>query len=207
MIVMRQYTEGNRPPLLDLLKIHGPLNVPRLAKKLGVNPTAVRQQLAVLQREGLVQMRVERRKVGRPTHVYSLSDRGETLFPQGYGPIALSILRQLRELDGDGKLEKVFARRTKTLLAAYKKRMTGKSANEKFRELARIRDQEGYMAKSKGRSLTEHHCPIAAIAKEFPIACRYEHMLFEAAVGMKLERTEHIASGGRACIYKPASKG
>lgn len=201
---MREYTEADRPAILDLLKIHGPVNVPFLCGLLDVNPTAVRQQLAVLRREGLVALRVERRKVGRPTHLFVLTPKAEALFPQGYGPMALALLRQLRALDGEGKIEKLFARRTRELLDEYRTRLRGMPAPEKFRELARIRDREGYMARARGSSLTEHHCPIAAIAREFPQACRYEKLLFEAALGTKLERTEHLASGGRACVYRPS---
>lgn len=200
---MKEYSEADRPAVLDLLKIHGPSNVPTLARLRGVNATAVRQQLAALQREGLVQSRIERRKVGRPTHLYALTPKAEALFPQAYGPLALAILRQLREVDGDAKLEKLFGRRTRALIAAYRKRLADKSLGDKWRELAKIRDEEGYMARVSASGLVEHHCPIAAIAKEFPQACRYEKMLFEAVLGMKLDRTHHLASGDRACIYAP----
>lgn len=204
---MREYTDVERPAILDLLKFHGPQNVPGLAELLGVNPTAVREKLAVLRREGLVEMRVERRKVGRPTHLWSLTPKADALFPQAYGPIALSILRQIRELDGDGKVERLFARRTRELAAQYKKALAGKSVEERFRELARIRDGEGYMAGAEGRCLLERHCPIAAVAREFPLVCKYEKLLFEAVLGTALERTDHLASGGRTCTYRPARSG
>ncbi|MBI4565449.1 MAG: ArsR family transcriptional regulator [Planctomycetes bacterium] len=199
---MPEYTEADRPRILDVLKLHGPRNVPALARTLGVNPTAVRQQLAVLQRDGLVAVGIERRRVGRPTQVWSLTAKAEALFPQAYGTMALSLLRQLREVDGEAKIERLFARRTRELMKAYRRALRGKSAAEKFRELARIRDREGYMARADRDGLTEHHCPIAAIAREFPAVCRYEKLLFEAALGAELTRTEHIASGGRSCVYR-----
>ena len=202
---MREYTEVDRPAILDLLKIHGPSNAPALAKYRGVALTAVRQQLAMLEREGLIRVRVEKRKVGRPTHLYALSDKAEALFPQAYGPLALALLRQLRDVDGDKKIDQLFDRRTKALIAVYKKRMAGKSLGEKWQELARIRAEEGYMARVEGRGLTEHHCPIAAIAREFPQVCRFEKKLFEAVLGGPLDRTDHLASGGRACVYAPGT--
>lgn len=193
--------EADRPALLDLLKLHGPSNVPALADLLDVNRTAVRQQLAVLQREGLVEMRVERRKVGRPTHLWATTAKAEALFPQAYGPLALSLLQQVRALDGEAKVEKLFARRCRELAAEYRRRLAGKPLREKLAELARIRDEAGYMARADGTSLTEHHCPIAAIAREFPVVCKYEKLLFQAVLGTKLDRTEHLAGGGRACTY------
>ncbi|HEY3225619.1 MAG TPA: ArsR family transcriptional regulator [Planctomycetota bacterium] len=203
---MTEYTEAERPRSLDLLKIRGPMNVPGMARLLGVNPNAVRQQLEALHREGLVEVRVERRRVGRPTQLWALTPKAEALFPQAYGTMAVDLLRRLREIDGEGKISKLFARRTKDLLKAYRRRLAGKSGEERLRELAKIRDREGYMARAQAAGLTEHHCPIAAIAREFPLVCRYEQLLFEAALGMKVERTRHIASGDDACVYKTKSR-
>jgi predicted ArsR family transcriptional regulator len=200
---VREFTEADRPALLDLLKIHGPTNVPRLATLRGVNRNAVRQQLSMLQREGLVEVRVEKRRVGRPTQLYALTDKAEALFPQAYGPLALTLLRQLRDVDGEEKIDQLFDRRTKSLIADYRKRLAGRSLGEKWQELARIRAEEGYMARAQGKGLTEHHCPIAAIAREFPQVCRFEKRLFEAVLGTPLDRIEHLASGGRACVYAP----
>jgi len=201
---VREFTEADRPALLDLLKIHGPTNVPRLAKLRGVNSNAVRQQLSMLQREGLVEVRVEKRRVGRPTQLYALTDKADALFPQAYGPLALTLLRQLRDVDGEKKIDQLFDRRTKALVATYRKRLAGKSLGQKWQELARIRAEEGYMARVEGKGLTEHHCPIAAIAREFPQVCRFEMRLFQAVLGTPLDRTDHLASGGRACVYAPA---
>lgn len=202
---VREFTEADRPALLDLLKIHGPTNIPRLATLRGVNLTAVRQQLAMLQREGLVEVRTEKAPVGRPTQVYALTDKADALFPQAYGPLALTLLRQLREVDGEKKIEQMFDRRTKSLITLYRKRLAGKSLGEKWQELARIRAEEGYMARVEGKGLTEHHCPIAAIAREFPQVCVFEKKLFEAVLGGPLDRTDHLASGGRACVYAPGT--
>ena len=202
---VREYTEADRPALLDLLKIHGPTNIPKLATLRGVNLNAVRQQLAMLQREGLVEVRIEKARVGRPTQLYALTDKADALFPQAYGPLALTLLRQLREVDGEKKIDQMFDRRTKSLVAAYKKRLAGKSLGEKWQELARIRAEEGYMARVEGKGLTEHHCPIAAIAKEFPQVCAFEKKLFQAVLGGPLDRTDHLASGGRACVYAPGT--
>lgn len=202
---MPEYTEAERPRTLDLLKIHGPANIPGMARRLGVNPNAVRQQLEALHREGLVDVKTARRGVGRPTQIWSLTPKAEALFPQAYGAMAVDLLRRLREIDGDGKIAKLFERRTKELLKAYKMRLSGKNRAERLRELARIRDREGYMARATPGGLTEHHCPIAALAREFPLLCQYEKLLFEAALGMKVDRTNHIASGDTACVYKTKS--
>ncbi len=201
---MRAFTDARRPAVLDLLKLHGPLNAPRLAELRGVALTAVRQQLAALEREGLVRASMERRKIGRPTRLFALTEKAEALFPQGYGALALSLLRQIRAVDGEAKIDALLERRTRDLIRLYRARLRGKSVAEKWRELARIRAEEGYMARGAAAGLTEHHCPIASIAREFPQICGFEKRLFEQVLGAKLERSDHLASGGRACVYARA---
>jgi predicted ArsR family transcriptional regulator len=198
---MKEFTDAARPAILDLLKIHGPLNAPSLANLLNVNHNAVRQQLAALQREGLVDTSIERRQLGRPTHLFALTEKAEALFPQAYGHLALSMLRQLVKIDGREKVIQLFAARTRELLRVYRKRLSGFTGDRKLKELAKIRDEEGYMADCENLALIEHHCPIAAIAREFPEVCQHEKLLFERALGMKLTRSEHIATGGRNCTY------
>jgi predicted ArsR family transcriptional regulator len=200
---VRPFTEAPRPSVLDLLKVHGPSDVPALARRRGVNRTAVREQLNALEREGLVVRRVVRRgKRGRPSHVYALTAKSDALFPQAYGPLALSLLRQIRATEGDGKIDRLLERRMRELAKEYRNRMAGMSPAKKLKELARIRAEEGYMARPCAGGLSEHHCPIAAIAKEFPVVCRLEKSLFERVLGAPLERTEHLASGGDACTYR-----
>ena len=59
-----------------------------------------------------------------------------------------------------------------------------------------------------GIRLVEHHCPIAAVARQHPQVCRYEKELFRRVLGVKeLQRTDHIQKGGKACVYQvPAKK-
>jgi len=148
----------------------------------------------------------ERRGVGRPTFVYSLTEKAEKLFPQAYAPMALAFLRLLRRTQGESAVDRFFSLRARDLASAYRRRLQGLSAPQKLQELARIREEEGYMASSGAESLTEHHCPISAIAAEFPQACRVEHRLFEQVLGRRLRRVEHIASGDRACVYRHAAR-
>jgi predicted ArsR family transcriptional regulator len=200
---VKPFTDAPRPSVLDLLKVHGPSDVPALARRRGVNRTAVREQLNALEREGLVARRVVRRgRRGRPSHVYELTAKADALFPQAYGPLALSLLRQIRETEGDGKIDRLLERRTRELAKEYRARLEGLPPARRWKELARIRAEEGYMARPCTGGFSEHHCPIAAIAKEFPQVCRQEKVLFERVLGGALERTEHLASGDKACSYR-----
>jgi predicted ArsR family transcriptional regulator len=88
----------------------------------------------------------------------------------------------------------------------YRARMSGRTFEEQVEELARIRDDEGYMAESHGETqgeytLVEHHCPIYAIAKRYPQACQYEQALFTRTLNAEVQRIEHKITGDGRCRY------
>src|SRR5687767_9745700 len=60
------------------------LTVDELAAGLGVTPNAARFHLAELERGGLVAQRAVRRGPRKPSNGYSLTERGEALFPKRY---------------------------------------------------------------------------------------------------------------------------
>ncbi|MGZ8291117.1 MAG: helix-turn-helix transcriptional regulator, partial [Telluria sp.] len=74
--------------------------------------------------------------------------------------------------------------------------------------LAHARDAEGYMADTEVRPdgsvlLVENHCPICAAATECQSFCRSELEIFQRVLGdgCSVERSEHLLSGARRCVY------
>jgi predicted ArsR family transcriptional regulator len=82
---------------------------------------------------------------------------------------------------------------------------------ERFGAVARILSEEGYMAEVRVQDgptgqveavLTEHNCPIPAVAGRFPEICAAEARHLAGALGAEVERTGHILSGCPACEYR-----
>lgn len=200
---------STRSEILGLIKTHGEMTVKELSKEIGITTMGVRQHLATLERESLVECRMQRQKVGRPVQIYSLTEEAEEFFPSGYVRLALSILDVLAEMDGPEKVSQLLKRRTQKMLGDYRERMKGLSLREKFEVLAKLRDEEGCMCEvvvgMDGKcSLIEHHCPIAMVSRKYPDMCSFELELFEKSLGTKLVREEHMASGGKRCAYHEA---
>ena len=199
---------STRDRILGLLKRRKRATARELAAALGITPPGARQHLQALEREGLVAGRDEKRPMGRPVRVWALTPAAEPRFPTAYGPLALDLLRLLRKSGGARAVERLLARRRQALLTLYRRRVKrGAGAARAWAALAKLRDTEGYVCESTvedGRPmLTEHHCPIRAVAAEFPEVCRQEHLLFEAVLGRPLERAEHLVAGGACCRYVP----
>lgn len=79
-----------------------PRTAAELADRVRTSTSAVRIHLQALRRAGLVRFTVERRGVGKPRHVYSLTPAAEYLLSSAYLPALRAIVDTLRRrLDGE----------------------------------------------------------------------------------------------------------
>ncbi len=202
-----------RDKILFLLKTKGPQQASALARKLGVTPMAVRQHLYQMQQQGQVQYADERRKVGRPARIWQLTQQTSEHFPDSHGELAVGILQAASAAFGPSGISKLMEERTRAQARLYARRITrDMDLAQKVAELATIRREEGYMAEFEQRPddtlvLIENHCPICAAAQSCQDLCRGELQLFRKLLGgVDIERTEHIVSGQRRCVYEVRKK-
>ncbi|MCG9130677.1 transcriptional regulator [Candidatus Poribacteria bacterium] len=195
-----------RMRILQLLKMRAGMTVGQLTEALHISPMGVRQHLAILEGEGLIEHYPEKQGRGRPRHIYQLTDEANSLFPTTYANFAVGLMHEVAKFNGPGFINKVFRGRMKSQLETYQHRLAGKPLRERIEELARIRDEEGYMARFEEAEddyiLTEHNCPIAVIAQEYPHVCEIELALFRQSLGAKVVREEHLMQGSHKCCYR-----
>jgi predicted ArsR family transcriptional regulator len=202
---------SGRERVLFLLKTQGPHTASRLAKTLKVTTMAVRQHLAVLHAEGLVDFTDERRKVGRPPRVWQLTSRANARFPDCHAELAVGMLESIRSAFGEQGLERLTEERTRQQAHSYRARMPEEDAplEERVATLARLRREEGYMAEwARGRDgaleLVQNHCSIAKAAQFCSKLCGGELSLFRTVLGddVSVERVEHLLRGDRRCAFR-----
>jgi predicted ArsR family transcriptional regulator len=199
----------SRDRLLFLLKTRGEQTAAQLARRLQITPVAVRQHLAALAGEGDVQHGEQRRGVGRPAHVWSLTEQASERFPDTHAELTVELLESLRESFGDAGVDRLLEVRRRRQLEAYRARMPDPAASieKRVAALAALRRQEGYMAEWRRRGdgflLVENHCPICAAARVCQGLCRDELRLFREVLGggVQVERGEHLLAGARRCVY------
>ena len=211
-ILMSSDAPGSgRERVLFVLKTKGQQTVARMAKHLGVTTVAVRQHLAVLEGEKLVDFTDERRKVGRPARVWRLTPNANDRFPDCHAELAVGMLQAIQSAFGEEGLERLTEERTRQQAVSYRARIPDPNAplKERVAMLARVRREEGYMAESRRRrdgtfELMENHCSIAKAARVCPKLCGGELSLFRNVLGddVSVERIEHILSGDRCCSYR-----
>jgi predicted ArsR family transcriptional regulator len=204
-------TSSARDRVLFQLKTKGPQTAGQLAAHQGVTAMAVRQHLAALAAEGLVTFVDERRKVGRPARVWSLTDAAAHRFPDTHADLTVELLKAVRATFGDDGLERLVTERGRRQREACAARTpaAGSSIEERVAALATIRGEEGYMAEwsrdgDDAWVLLENHCPVCAAATACQGLCRDELSMFRDLLGddVTVERTEHLLAGARRCEYR-----
>lgn len=202
---------STRTEIITLLRTAGPLTVAELGERLGITHVAVRRHLTALERDNLVTSRLARQPMGRPTRVYSLTEHAEDLFPKKYGALSLEILDFLAELDPEQRLvEEFFARRGREMTQRYGPYVaSGRNLQERVALLTEVQTANGYLAGwERGTDpgvleLKEFNCPVHAVSRKYPHACRHELEFFKAVLGTdQVERVECIAEGGSCCRYR-----
>ena len=201
-----------RRNLLLRLRHDGPSAPEDLAAGLGASRTGVLQQLHALEAAGLVSRRAIRHGVGRPRHVYDVTEAAQDLFPTNYDGLANGLLAAIRSIGGEGLVDDVFEERRRRTSDRVRQRLADRlPANaplvDRARELAVIQDEQGYLAEAVIGAdgvirLVERNCAIHHVAAGNAAACQAELDLFREVLGTDVQRETHIAAGDRCCTYR-----
>jgi len=196
-----------RAQILTLLRRRGRLTAAELSEELGIGAVGVRQHLALLDRDGLVRTAGVRRGVGRPSHLYTLTEIAEARFPKRYDRLVMDALAFVEAQGGDQAIDQLFAARRAQLAQQLTPRLAGKGRAEQVFELAAILTEQGYMCEweqlpAGGFALIEHNCPVDCVARDYHQACNHELTLYQDLLGIPLVREETISEGGSCCRYR-----
>src|SRR5829696_8101507 len=142
-----------------------PATAVELAERVGTSSNAVRVHLTALREAGLVEFRVERRGVGKPSHSYSLTAAAEYFLSSAYAPALRAMLETLRE-ELDGGLTP-WLHRAGAALARQQPARTGRpgeitSGLELLRGLGAVVDTEREGPDTVVRTAC---CPLAAVTR------------------------------------------
>lgn len=196
-----------RRALLVTMKKRGEVSAEDLAADLGITVSAVRQHLAGLVGDGFVAHRAERGRPGRPRHRYHLTEAGETLFPRSYGDLTTELLAYAEDEDPE-LVARLFERRRRRRVEQASSRLAGRDFGERVHELARVLDEDGYLADVERTDdgawrIVEHNCAILQVALRYGTACGTElAFLREVLPDATVERVAHMVAGAHHCAYE-----
>jgi predicted ArsR family transcriptional regulator len=199
--------QPTRQQILEYLQRHGRGTVKELGELLGLTSTGIRQHLTVLERDGLVEAHEERGRVGRPTLVYSLTGKADTLFPKTYDLLANVLLEEFRSDQGNEKLHKMLRRVAQRLASRYENRVRGKPLDERVKEVAAILEEQGCMtdvsqSENGDYLIDEFSCPFPKIAERDRSVCALHVEFVGILTGADTRLARSLMRGERACTYR-----
>lgn len=201
---------AGRRAVLFAVRHFGDADVEQVADELDITVSGARQHLTALVEQGLLATGERPRTPGargRPQLTYHVTELGDGLFPKAYGALTNELLGYLGDDDAD-TVDRLFARRRETRVTRAAQRLaTKRSLRARVDELARILDEDGYVATAEHldrdrHRIVEHNCAIAAVARRYGQACTSEIDFIRALLpDAAVNRTQHMIAGDRHCGY------
>lgn len=187
--------------ILELLR-RGPTTVDELAVALDLTRTAVRAQLATLERDELVEQRGSRRGTSKPARLYAVTLQAELLFSRAYVPILTELLhvlaRRLSPAEFDAIMHEVgrgaMAGRATPRGPLRDRVTTASSLLNDLGGLTEVEETDGlYVIRS-------HGCPLAAATAEHPEVCNALESLLSEFVGVRVTKCCDRYDRERCCF-------
>ncbi len=200
--------ETTREQVLRLVRGHKEATVAQLAEALGLSQPAVRRHLDSLRADGLVEARLQRHGVGRPTLLFSATERGEE--GRAYIHLLSRLVKRLEmdeEAAGSGKalLDRAFAGVAVEVAAEHEAEVRGRSLDQRVAEASRALEREGIVDRWQkldgAYRMINGDCPYLRLAELSELPCRSDRESIELLVGASVEQTARIVDGSPICEY------
>lgn len=183
--------------------------VASLIRSTGVTRTAVAEQLNELVAGGFVDRKVERLPGrGRPRHLYSATDAALLLlFASNQRLVVPAIWQAIRDLGGNELARKVLKKTSHKLAEHYKKRITGKTPQERLQQMSRILQEEGGLVEitqnEKGHLVMhKRSCAFISMFEETRAVCGLDHEMMSEIVGAPVRRIACRHDGDPRCSFE-----
>jgi len=165
----------------------------------------VRQHLTNLERDGFVVSHPERRRRGRPSLLFSLTERADSVFPKRYGQLASMVLQEVQDMGGPDALDEVFARMATRHANAIAPTLEGLEFDDKLHRVVAWIGRAGTLAEqtetAEGVKVTIHNCPFRNTALKFPQVCTITPHLFSQLLGTAVSQADSIHRRDPYCSF------
>jgi DeoR family suf operon transcriptional repressor len=202
-----RFFDSTRGKIVGALRERRSASAFDLAEQFGLSPNAIRQQLVILERDGLIAGRSVRRGRTKPTVEYSLTNEASRYFPQRYDKMLNAVLREIRTAGGDDAVKAVFERIGKRAADRIGTATADHPAEERLAKVVSALKASGVTAElhkaEPGKLvLHEHSCPYAAVVAENPECCSAIHTILDRVAPGKAQQVESLATGGAECRFE-----
>jgi predicted ArsR family transcriptional regulator len=204
---------STKESILAYLKRSGNATIDTLAREFGLAKMTVRQHLASLERDHLVESREERGKTGRPHLVYQLTDGGEERFPRRYerlaelalGEVAMLEADEIAGLSANDKKRLLLVKMAERVYREHEDRVREKALPERVRIVTDILREEGgfaeWSAEDGGFEIADHNCVYRRVVESHPDLCDWHVSLLGRLLGRDVECAQYMSRGADSCRF------
>lgn len=200
---MHPINEQSDGELMDLLRESGALGVAELAGAMHVTATAIRQRLARLMAEGMIERELAKIPRGRPSHRYRLTEKGVRQAGSNFADLAIAMWQEIRQIKDPEVRSGLLRRIAQTMASAYNGKVSGESTRERMEAVRQLLAERKvpFAVETSGTLpvLTALACPYPDLAEQDRGICAVEKMLFTELLGAPVRLTECRLDGESTC--------
>jgi predicted ArsR family transcriptional regulator len=182
--LLKRVKEGTSGQLLELLR-RTPMTVDELAVALGVTRTAIRAQLATLERDDLVEQRGSRRGTSKPSRLYGVTSQAELLFSSAYVPILTRLLQVLARNQAPADFDSTMREVGRELMQG--RHLAGGELRARVADASALLNELGGLTEVEEEDgsylIRSHGCPLAAATANHPEVCNALESMLSVFVG------------------------
>lgn len=206
---MDDYTSKKKRTTREVI-LHGIKQSPQstvedLAEVAEVSPVTVRHHLNALLADGAIEAASVRRKVGRPYYVYSLSQRGQEMFPKRYVQLTSRLLDELKGRLPEDAIGEIFEGVVETVLEEHRGEFEHLPLEERLDYLTELLTEEGFLASwertDAGYKLVEYSCPYLSIGSTHSEVCHFDRQLINGILQLNVLQESCMLHGAHCCEF------
>jgi predicted ArsR family transcriptional regulator len=198
-------SSSTRDQILRSLKIQGSSTVLELAGECDVSPVSIRHHLSVLQAEDLIRAEEVRHGVGRPRHVFSLTEKGHELFPSRYFRLTNRLLDEIKDSLDSQVVIGLFSGIAESMAQDYAEALQAVPLDQRIHRLIELLSEEGFEAEVLEQDqrlvIRELSCPYLQVGKEHPEVCMVDQRFISTALGVPVDRVTWLLEGDAHCSF------
>jgi predicted ArsR family transcriptional regulator len=184
------------------------LTIFELSDLLSISRTAIKQHLASLEKDGMLEHGVLQKSGGRPTQRYVLTKIGEEQFPRQYSWFAQMLLETIQSEKNEKGLKKFLERLGSNVSLKYIPSLSPLPIKERLKKVANILTGLGYEAevvnsnnKIEVSKIEISNCVFHQLAMACPEVCAFDKSLLSKLTGKEVELQTCISLGGNVCCF------
>ncbi len=198
-------TSPTREVIVRTLKAQGKCTVNDLAEAAEVSPVSVRHHITALQAQDLVLAEEVKHGVGRPYHVFSLTEKAFELYPGRYFKLTNRLLDEIKDHVSEELVTELFTGVANAMATQYASQLQGLPLEERLPRLMEMLGEEGFDAEYEWQGdevvIREFGCPYVRIGRAHPEVCAVDTRFIATALDLPTERVNCLLDGDTHCTF------